>query len=315
MHLAQVNNASGEKERPRRCLDEDEGENQVDQLESSPQSRLLRCPFNPCDRSQPYSNRGNLTRHFQTRMCLVPWSSHALTQATDVECYELCPVCGESFVKVHQYLRHSCKSSPEDPRSIIKERRSASLYAAVSKQLDEWEVRSRTGSKREFSDSVSLWAPKRIKTASAPALEGKAPWDPSAQVSHSTVTIGEVQSNSIRQVFTDSRTGYQALNEKMPTVDLNNDDLHYPSGRSVDGQGMLNNPANDIAANNEWDLGEWAFTPSTFSVRTSDDLVLNRWEVGYPANSSITDNEPALGEWAFAVTDLSASTANSESLT
>lgn len=62
-----------------------------DDYEPDVRPGLLHCPFRACDRNEPFTTRGNLVRHFQTRMFPILPSRRLLSYLTDVFCYEMCP--------------------------------------------------------------------------------------------------------------------------------------------------------------------------------------------------------------------------------
>lgn len=231
--------------------------------------------------------------------------------AADVDCYEMCPICHEHFGKVHRYMRHGCKSTHDDPRSIFIEQRTTHFNATVSKELDQWTDRRRAGSKRDRADSVSEQVQKRIKDAPILALGADTCWDPSSQLGGSitTSTNGQLENPSCKRL-TASCTTNQVFDEKTATIDLNDGDLPYLPGSSIYSEWPFADTAMNATTINESELGDWAFADPTMGATTNNEWALGEWAFADSTTGATTNNEWVLGEWAFAGTFASATSDN-----
>ncbi|KAM6513306.1 hypothetical protein FALCPG4_015744 [Fusarium falciforme] len=289
MHLAALDNTSGEEE---------EEEEEEDEPGSSSQSNPLLCPFKSCSRSEPYTTRGNLVRHCKTH----------------VDCFEMCPFCHEYFVKVNQYDRHNHNSSPHDPKSIFMGERTINLNATVSKKLDQW-LEHRSARKRKQVFPASGSAQKKIKnTPISDACKdlsrqpGKSTTTATATAAETeTETNGQLGNSACRTLTTLCQTD-QALDEMISIRDLDDGGLPYPSWHSIDGEQSFGHPAISTATNNEWALGEWAFASTAMNTATNE-YPLGEWAFADTIMGATT-NECVPGDWAFAHADASAASNN-----
>ncbi|CAM1503417.1 Fc.00g081930.m01.CDS01 [Cosmosporella sp. VM-42] len=197
------------------------------------------------------------------------------------------------------------------------ERRILNFNATVSRKLDQWQER-RSSRKRGQEYPISEQPQKKIKSAPISALEADACEDLSYQPS-SSATTGTTTKGTTTMEMTDhlgshacktlsvSFPGDQVPHRKTSFIDLDNRDLLYPSGGSIDGKWSFDHIATGTATD-EWALGEWAFANTSLDAATSN-YTLGEWAFADTIMGATT-SPCALGDWAFAHTGAPATSDN-----
>ncbi|KAK1843038.1 hypothetical protein CCHR01_14343 [Colletotrichum chrysophilum] len=239
MHIAQCDDAISNKGSGDDCT------------EGADQGLLaaLNCPFDGCERTEPYTTRGNLVRHFQKH----------------VQCNEICPFCGEVFRQVHRYLRHDCKGKEDESKKVFVQHRVAQFHKDVSRELDALQGRGKKR-RRVIPDSCSEQA-TTIRGFSEPGAAVNAPGEAPFQPGSAGATDGAPKTKAQRLEPAESALGESTA---IRGANVEERDLDHAADEAVDGEWAFASTGPLACAKNDmWDLdqsvlgltsyGEWAF--------------------------------------------------------
>ncbi len=274
----------------------DDGDDEEDDYyESGPQPGSLQCPFGGCQRRAPFTTRGNLVRHFQSRMFLILPLRMLLSLPTDIECYEMCPFCHEIITQTHRFTRHDCRTSSNQPK-IYMQHRIKQLNRMVNSELDRLQS-SQSGTtkqKRGVADTDSAQVRKIARTTRGSVLQDNTSLEPHLLIDCSTAT--------------DDRLGYSDETTKTTTTDntqlafaetvagtTNNANFTIPRESTTaisasDGCWAFAGPTSALPGDNS----AWAFAETTAALPT-DNVA---WALAETAAAVSADD----GAWAFAET-------------
>ncbi|KAK0368954.1 hypothetical protein CLIM01_13689 [Colletotrichum limetticola] len=209
------------------------------------QPSTLHCPFDGCERNEPYTTRGNLVRHFQKH----------------VPCNEICPFCGEVFKQVHRYMRHDCKSNEDGSKRLFVQQRITQFNKDVSRELDALQSHGKKRL-RAIPDSNSEQA-ATAEGFSEPIAEFDAPGGAPYQLGSAKAIDGEPKTKAQKL-----EAPARSLDESMAIMGAKREcDLQF-TAEEVDGEwafastGTLACASNDIWGGLDQSAlgyGEWAF--------------------------------------------------------
>ncbi len=176
---------------------------------------------------------------FRLAMCRL------LTLLTDIQCYDVCPYCDDILRNVHQFVRHECEHSSDNPKDTYMRRRVAHLNKTVNMELERLQSLPSHTRKRAHgvADSDSIGAQKKVKTTQNPLLPANTPLQ-----SHLPIACSDEKLTTPNAMKVTATSDTDEMLDRAATMIPSNAQLIFSS------ETTLGIPAND---------DEWAFTNST----------------------------------------------------